>query len=515
MHIATRHQFSRNLTSGWLLLAAEVVVGFALTPLVVTRLGAAPYGVWALMLSVIGYMGLIDVGIRGSVGRYVNHYLALADRRALDEVVGTANVVLSFLSLLAGGAALVLAAHFESVFPKTPAALVDDVRICLPILAVGLWLQFMTSIQGNLLSAKEAGYLGNQLNLAVLVLRAGATVWILLQGLGLPALVVVTVGANALSLILTIAVTRRHFGDAMPRLVLYSSARLREMWRYGIAAFASRTASTLATDSAPLIGMWTLGPEAVAVYSVAMTLTQYARRLIDQAGTAIFPSVMKAGAIKDLPSLRSVFVRFMNVSFAVGSLVFVGMMVFSYGFIGLWVGPEYQGGAAVVAILCFGYLMQGMASTTPLTLAALDRIGVTVRIGVGEAIACVILTAILPGVFGLGIVGMAMGATLPRLVTNCLVYPSLAVGVMGGELRATMWRTLAVNLAMCIGVAVLFISVRLLLPGTTWPSLVAAVAVVSVAHLALFGHRYEVSAAGRLHDALQAVVRRLVRRSPA
>src|SRR5262249_17284707 len=125
-HIATRGQFSRNVVSGWVLLAAEVAVGFALTPFVVRTLGAPAYGVWALMISVLGYMGLIAVGIRGSVGRYVNHYLALGDSGALSGIVGTANVVLTALSAIALAAAWILGAHFELAFPKTPPELADD-----------------------------------------------------------------------------------------------------------------------------------------------------------------------------------------------------------------------------------------------------------------------------------------------------------------------------------------------------------------------------------------------------
>lgn len=499
-HIATRRQFSRNLTSGWMLLAAEVVVGFALTPFIVRALGPAPYGVFALMVSVIGYMGLIDVGIRGSVGRYVNHYMAQKNARALDEVVGTANVVLTALALLALAASFVIGLHFGRVFPKTPAELLDDVRLCLPLLAVGLWLSFVNSILGNLLAAREVNYLANGVNFVVLVVRAAATVVVLLQGASLPALVAVTVAASTLGLLLNALAVRRVFGAETPRMVLYSGPRLAEMWRYGVASFASRTSATLANDSAPLIGMWILGPEAVAVYAVAMTLTQYARKLIDQAGTAIFPSVMKAGAIRDQAGLRAVYLRFMNVSFAVGSLVFIGMMVFSHAFIGLWVGPQFQAGAVVVAILSFGYLMQGVASTAPLTLAAVDRIGVTVKIGVGEAVACVLLTAALPGLFGLGIAGMALGATLPRLVTNGLLYPSLAVSCMGPELRTPMWQTLGRNLLLCFGVAVMAAAVYLALPGATWPAFIAATAVFTLLHVALFGHRYEVAGAGRIHD---------------
>ena len=508
-HIATRRQLTRNLTSGWLLLVFEVAVAFLLTPFIIAKLGAGAYGVWALMISIVGYMGLIDIGIRGSVGRYVNHYLALKDSRAVSEVVGTANVTLSALSLVALAASFVVAAHFETLFPKTPPALLVDIRFALPLLAVGLWLSFLSSILGNLLAAREAIYLTNQFALLTLVLRTAAIVWALLAGYGIPALVLVTIGTSSFNLAIAWWAVRRIFAAETPRLVLFSAARLAEMWRYGVASFTSRTAATLANDSAPVIGMWTLGPEAVAVYSVAMTLTQYARRLIDQAGTVIFPSVMKAGAMKDFEGLKGLYLRYMDLSFAIGSLIFIGLMIFSHSFLGLWVGPTYQAGAWVVGILAFGYLMQGMASTAPLMLASLDKVNLTMQIALVEAVSCVVLMAVLPNLFGLGLAGLALGATLPRLAANCIVYPKLAINLLGQDTRGVIWRRLRGNLLMCLGVGVAFFAVFLLIPTQTWVGLVAASTAITLLHLLALGSRYEtLGPVARLNSTVRGWIRR-------
>ncbi len=510
-HIASRRQFLRNLTSGWMLLVVEVVVAFLLTPYIIAKLGAAQYGVWALMISVIGYMGLIDVGLRGSVGRYVNHYLALKDARGVSQVVGTASVVLTGASIAALLVSFVMAAFFESLFPKTPHELLGAIRFCLPLLAVGLWLSFVSSILGNLLAAREAMYLTNHYTLVITLLRAGAIVWALSRGYGIEALVLITLGASVTGVLISWRALRRMFGAEMPSVVAFNMERLSEMWRFGLASFASRTSSTMANDSAPLIGMWLLGPEAVGVYSVAMTLTQYSRRLIDQAGSAIFPSVMKAGAIRDYDGLRSVYLRFMDLSFGIGSLVFIGMIVFSHSFLGLWVGPTYQEGAVVVAILAFGYLMQGVASTAQLTLASLDRVNLTMKIGIAEAIGCVVLTAALPGLFGLGLAGMALGATLPRLVTSCAVYPALVVSLLGEPLRASMARAIRSNLLLSAGVSAAFTLVWFVLPGHTWPTLVAACSLITLLHVVLLGSRYEILGVGRAKAALRSWAQRLRR----
>jgi O-antigen/teichoic acid export membrane protein len=489
--VATRQEFARNLTSGWVLLSAEVAVAFLLTPFIVRELGAAAYGIWSLMFSVIGYMGLIDIGIRGSVGRYVNHYMAQRDARAVGQVVGTALVVLTALAAVCLAASFFVAHWFVVIFPKTPPELHGAIQFCLPMMAFGLWLAFVSSVLGNLLQAKEALYLNNRYNLWLLLARAAGTVAVLNAGLGLEGLMLVTTGLSVVGTLFLLRLTRRVMGNEMPTLTGFSLERLREMWRFGVASFVSRTASTMANDSAPLIGMWVLGPEAVAVYSLAMTLAQYTRRLIDMANTAIFPSVMKSGGVRDMPALRQLYLRFMNISFAVGSLVFIGLIVFGGDFLALWVGPGFAAGGWVAGILAIGYLAHGVASTAPLTLQSLDRIGVTVKIGVAEAVACVVLTAALPALLGWGLVGMALGATLPRLVSCLVVYPWLALTSMGPELWAGMRRGLVHNAALCVGVALAFVLVHWLVPADTWPGLVGGVLLVVTLHVLLLGHRYE------------------------
>jgi hypothetical protein len=105
-HIASNRTFARNLTSGWFALALQVAVAFLLTPFIIAKLGLATYGIWSLAIGVIRYLGLIDLGIRGSVGRYINHYLARNELVALDEVVSTSLAVLNnLLGLVALGAA--------------------------------------------------------------------------------------------------------------------------------------------------------------------------------------------------------------------------------------------------------------------------------------------------------------------------------------------------------------------------------------------------------------------------
>src|SRR5262245_15916804 len=54
---------ARNTLWNYLGFAVNLAINFALFPYAVRRLGAGPAGVWLLLGSVTGYMGLLELGI--------------------------------------------------------------------------------------------------------------------------------------------------------------------------------------------------------------------------------------------------------------------------------------------------------------------------------------------------------------------------------------------------------------------------------------------------------------------
>ena len=85
----------RNSFSNWSSYLVTAVVGFMLTPIVVQSLGNTRYGLWTLVLSITGYFGLLDLGIRSSVSRFLTRHLALNDQTGLNRTASTAFVILA------------------------------------------------------------------------------------------------------------------------------------------------------------------------------------------------------------------------------------------------------------------------------------------------------------------------------------------------------------------------------------------------------------------------------------
>jgi len=58
-----------GVVSGYVMLAATAVFGLASVPVALHYLSKEQFGLWALMLTLVSYLNLVDVGMSGSIRR--------------------------------------------------------------------------------------------------------------------------------------------------------------------------------------------------------------------------------------------------------------------------------------------------------------------------------------------------------------------------------------------------------------------------------------------------------------
>ena len=81
---------TRNLMINWFGHGANLAVMFFLSPFIIHSLGKVDYGVWSLLVAVTGYMGLMDVGIRASTGRFVIFHAGRDEHDLVNETIQNA-----------------------------------------------------------------------------------------------------------------------------------------------------------------------------------------------------------------------------------------------------------------------------------------------------------------------------------------------------------------------------------------------------------------------------------------
>ena len=116
--MSTTSVITRNIFSNWANLAVSIGIGFFMMPFLVSRLGDTLYGIWMLVVSLVGYGSLLDFGVRSSIVKYVSQHHATGDQDALRRLFATTLAVYTIIGVivlsLTGGAALFLQTCFAS-----------------------------------------------------------------------------------------------------------------------------------------------------------------------------------------------------------------------------------------------------------------------------------------------------------------------------------------------------------------------------------------------------------------
>src|SRR3954467_9266586 len=123
-----------------------MVLGVAIVPYTVDKLGTDLYGVYLLVSIVLGYFSFLDLGLGAAATKYVAEYDSAGDQDAVTSVVRTA-LTLYFVLGLIGAAILAVATpwlitHVFSV-PKSDEAAAKFAFYCT---AVGVLVNFPTQV---------------------------------------------------------------------------------------------------------------------------------------------------------------------------------------------------------------------------------------------------------------------------------------------------------------------------------------------------------------------------------
>jgi O-antigen/teichoic acid export membrane protein len=429
---------SKNVLSNWLAHGVRLVIGLAVAPFLVHRLGNAEYGIWVLVFTLTGYMGVLDLGIRPAVVRFVSKYKALDDHQNVNAVVNTSLAVFCFVAVLVVAAAFVLAPYMERFFQIEP-GLESKARMLTIIIGLNVALSFPFGVIGAVLGGGLQRFdISNGIQILILMVRTAAIVLAVKAGHGIVAMGVIVLVASVVGYSLRYLAIRRQFPQFRLNLRLASRATLRTIFNYSLFAFLMAIASQMTYRSSSVILGAFLSVGAVTLFWIPWGLIEAARELVHLFTIVLIPRVSELEARKDTAGIYDVLVRgtrfVMLISLPAG-IMFIGR---GRNFIELWMGPEYAETALLLTIMAI-----------PQFVAMPQRVASSILFGIGkhkwlcvvalvESLVNVLLSIFLVKRYGL--IGAAVGLSIPVLVSNSLFHPIYTCRVIRYPLTRYLWK---------------------------------------------------------------------------
>jgi O-antigen/teichoic acid export membrane protein len=412
----------RNVFANWIGVAANLAVAFLLSPYLVHSLGDNGYGLWVLVMSMTGYMGLLDTGLRVSIVKHTAKCNARGDEEGLNLILATGLLLYGSLSIVIVLLSLVASAYFPSLFTVLPAE-VPIGRLLVIIAGINVALSLPLGVFGGLLSGLQRYDLVNRAAVLVLGVRTAAIVAAIASGYGLIALGLIHISMQVVNGVLLVVYARQQFPalDLRPRPIHRETVR--SLYSYsGYIILNSVAMLLLFSSGEPIIGAF-VGTAAVTSFAIARSLVQYLSTIIGSMTQVFHPYASDLHERGDGAGVGDALIAGTKTSLLIALPIAISYLIIGPTFIGLWMGPQYrQAAGMVLAILTVPQVIWLSQSTAGNILLGVGchRFLTTLNLVTGAAGIAIALML----VRSFGAVGVAAGMAVPIFVTQALILPA-------------------------------------------------------------------------------------------
>lgn len=477
-----RRRYTVSVASNWVQMAWAIVWGIVMVPIYLKYLGKAEYGIWILIHAVVGYYGLLDLGVYKAVVRHVSRYIGLEDSGQLNEVFNTALVVQGLTGLIALGICIVVALTLPhlGIFEITQHR---DARMLLLLVGASTALNFPGSVFRGALVAAGRFDLSNLIRmLSSLAINVGQILVLSHDG-GLVELAWVLLAVTLLEKPVAVLLALGYVPHLRLAPRMFCRRRVREVLVYGFHAFATSAGERLRffTDSVVIGGF--LPAQAITDFRMGSRPLQFLTNGVRGISSVLTPAFSRTEAVDSPDHAARLLVLGTRATAVIGTLGCLILTLAGARLLRLWLGEGFESSATILLVLMPAYLLETTLAPTGSLLLGTDDVRVISRATIAEGLANLGLSLVLIQPFGL--IGVAVGTVLPMIVVRLFVLPWFAcrkTGLPYPGFLAEVWRPV---LPPVVGAGLLGIALRSALPGSDLLPVSALVGAVTACYVAL------------------------------
>ena len=415
----------------------SILLSFFLTPFVVKTLGNSLYGFWVILLSFVGYAGILELGMQPAVVKIVGQHRGHSDPDRMAELLGAAFVfflAIGVLSALFFG--LALAPLLPHLVKQAPPELGS--RLLLSIIAVDVLLIFLNTFFTGVIYGWQLYTVKTAVDIVVMSLNA-VVLFIYLGRGGLLLLAASKAITDLGGLLATLVLIRRQIPGFRLSLRGVNVSALRGLLGFGGRLFVSASTTRVATYAHPLVVSSRISSAATAFFAIPVRLVDYVRELGWALAAGFMPAFSELEARQERSALRSVYLRYSRYILIATLPIYVLLFVYGRDFISIWIGPEYGRRAALPLLFVTGAaLVENLQPLYWRLFIGIGRLDLSVAVSAGASLASIVIGFLLVPVLDIG--GPALAILITGTVSQILFLHHAAkyLKLSSGGLAATI-----------------------------------------------------------------------------
>jgi O-antigen/teichoic acid export membrane protein len=437
---ASASRILRNTLAGYLSTFAGTVIGIVATRFLIQHLGADGFGLWTLFGCVIGYTGLLEVGLGMATAKRVAECQATRDNRRLEQVLGTAFALyfaIAIVVVLITGAIVAAAGLLFDLHAVSLA----EAKSCLLVLGISQAVVFLFTVQSAVLFGVGRLDLMAGYGVAIAVLSSLAQIVVVASGYGIVGLAITAVATTVVSGVAGCWLVAKRFPEATIRLGAARWAMARTLLRFGSRNWVIAVCGTVAYGADSLIIGMMLPVSNIAYYTVAAKLVNLFRMVAAKPIDVLMPAYAHFDAMGRTDRQFHLLTESVMLSLGLALPFVVVLCAYGGRIISAWVGDGYNASYPILVALSLALVLQLQGHACFAIVTGTERNASFVKIVAVGALSNLFLSIILTHF--LGVVGVALGSLATVAVIDCCVLPISICRQFGFSYRRYVSRALA------------------------------------------------------------------------
>ena len=428
-----------------------VAVAFFMFPFLVHKLGDKTYGLWVLVMTLVDYYALIRMGFSTAVSRFLARAIGRKDKKEMSHIASTSFFIYLLISFLMFILTIVLIFSADIIVKNS-----ENLRLfqtIILILGINAAIAPPLSIFGAVLYSNMEYKNLITADIITLLLKNGLIFLFISNGFGLISIALIYLFCNILISLYKFLYVKFKYRFIEISIKFFKKEKFKELFLYSFYSFISEIAEKLKYQVDTIVITAFIGFAAVTHYNIGYQLIIYFMYFLTTATGVFGTYVSQEDGANNYDSIREKFIFFTKISTFLS--IFIGFSLIFYGkpFIQRWMGTGYDDSYTVLIILAISAIIFLAQHPTKSVLFGISKNKFWAYSNIIEGVVNVILSLIL--VKYLGLVGVALGTTIPMLIMKLIFQPMYVTKVLNINL-GKYYKDFGLDLLMSSSILILY-----------------------------------------------------------
>lgn len=348
-----KNEIKSGAVLGYINMFANILITFVYTPIMLRLMGNEEYGLYSLVLSVIAYLSVLDMGFGNAMIRFISKAQANKDNKKESKISGMFLMFYTIIGIVTVVIGIILISKIRVLFPALSENEIYKAKIIMGILIGTVAVSFPLSVFESYVMACERFKFLKILNIIKTVSIPLTMLPLLLCGFKSITMVIVTSFYNIAYQICTLICCVKKLNMKISFSIKeFDKGLFKEICSYSVFIFLGLIVDTVFNNTDQVILGSLCGTVAVAIYAVGTKFSSMNVTFSTTISGLFLPKITKMLEENDSDKkISDLFIKISRIQIYLMMLIMTGFIILGRQFIDLWVGSDYKDAYYIILLL--------------------------------------------------------------------------------------------------------------------------------------------------------------------